>query len=380
MTKILIDAYDLSRFRGKSIGIYNYVRHILAALSRLAPASVELQVLCSQENEEDLLAGQRHLIPVVAGKGCVSKGEKLDWDLRGCARFLRERAPGTEVYFNPRGFLPLGVQQQARRTGARTIVTIHDMIPFYYADKVSGLSWLENRFICHRLRKSIAASDQVVSISNFSRLEIAELTGRRDVSTVYNGISLQSTEHRRPQGARRHILAMASTLPHKNLVGVVRGYVAYVGRCQAAGRPHLPLVICGIAALEGLAAIVPAGLRQDIRLCRGISDAELGDLYAQARAFVFLSFIEGFGLPPFEALAHGTPTVVSDIPVFREVLGDWVRYAKPSDPEDVARMLALALDDPMPIDAAALTAELGRTYSWDAHATKLLDLFQAHRP
>lgn len=371
-TKILIDAYDLSRFRGKSIGIYKYTRHVLAALSKIAPASMELQVLCSRENEADLIAGQRKLTPVVVGEGCFSKTEKLDWDLRGCGKFIRNRIHDVDVYFNPRGFLPLGVQPLVKRT----MVTIHDMIPLYYSDKVSGIFLLENRFICHRLKKTIIQSDHVVSISKYSSLEITKLTGRRDVLTAYNGISLPEYKQHAHQQARTHILTMASTLHHKNLAGVVKGYVTYAERCRATGKPHLPLVICGISTLDGLVSLVPVALREDIRLCKGISDAELENLYIQARAFVFLSFIEGFGLPPLEALVHGTPTVVSDIPVFREILGDWVRYAHPSDPDDFARALDAALDDPTPIDTAALVENLSRTYSWETHASKLLDLFQ----
>lgn len=378
MTRILIDAYDLSRFRGKSIGIYNYTRHVLAALADLAPVGVELFVLCSAENKEDLLAGRDALTPVVAGNGCFSTRDKLGWDLRGCAQFIRQKKLAADVYFNPRGFLPLGVGRQV----GKTAVTIHDMIPFYYADKVAGRAWLENRFICQRLRASIIDADVVVSISRFSKLEIAQLTGRTSVAVVYNGVSFQRKGDTRSAPAladRPHLLAMASTLHHKNLAGIVKGYVAYARRCQGAGRPPLPLVICGVSDLGELGAAVPAALRQQIRLCKGISDEELGRLYAQARAFLFLSFIEGFGLPPFEALVHGTPTIVSDIPVFREVLGDRVRYAQPSDPEDLARALEATLDDPAPIDANTMSAQFEQTYAWGDHARKLLTLCLASR-
>jgi glycosyltransferase involved in cell wall biosynthesis len=377
MTRVLIDAHDLSRFRGKSIGIYNYTRNVLAALSDLAPAGVEWLVLCSEENQEDFLAGRDALTPVVVGKGCFSVRDKLGWDLRGCAQFIRQKKLAADVYFNPRGFLPLGVGRQV----GKTVVTIHDMIPFYYSDKVAGRAWLENRFICQRLQSSIIDADVVVSISRFSKLEIAQLTGRTTVSVVYNGVSFQhgNTPSAQPLADRQHLLAMASTLHHKNLAGIVQGYVAYARRCQVTGRPHLPLVICGIADLGELGAAVPESLRQSIRLCKGISDEALGRLYAQARAFLFLSFIEGFGLPPFEALVHGTPTIVSDIPVFREVLGDRVRYAQPSDPEDLARVLEATLDDSAPIDASAMRAQLDQTYAWGTHAQKLLTLFLASR-
>lgn len=378
MTKILIDAYDLSRFRGKSIGIYNYTRNVLTALSELAPADTELFVLCSEENKEDFLSGRDNLIPVVVGKGSLSTKDKLAWDLRGCAQFIREHQLASDVYFNPRGFLPLGLGRQV----GKTVVTIHDLIPFYYADKVAGRAWLENKFICRRLRASIIDADTVLTISNFSKLEITQKTGRSNVSVAYNGVSFQRDAQTLSVCAladRTCLLAMASTLHHKNLAGIVNGYVAYFQRCQKTGRSPLPLVICGVSDLGVLGAAVPESLRPSIRLCKGISDVELGRLYAQARVFIFLSFIEGFGLPPFEALVHGTPTIVSDIPVFREVLGDDVRYAHPSDPEDLARVLEATLDDPTPIDANAMRAQLGLRFSWTTHARKLIALFAASR-
>jgi glycosyltransferase involved in cell wall biosynthesis len=376
MTKILIDAYDLSRFRGKSIGIYNYTRNVLTALSGLAPANAEISVLCSEENQEDFLSGRCNLLPVVVGTGGISAKDKLAWDLRGCAQFIREKKLAVDVYFNPRGFLPLGVRRQV----GKTVITIHDLIPWYYADKVSGRAWLENRFICRRLHASITGADTVLTISNFSKLEITQRTGRSDISVAYNGVSFHRDTQTPPFGARAdrtHLLAMASTLHHKNLAGIVNGYVAYCRRCQKTGRAPLPLVICGVSDLGVLAAAVPETLRPSIRLCKGISDAELAQLYASARAFIFLSFIEGFGLPPFEALVHGTPTIVSDIPVFQEVLGDAVRYAQPSEPEDLARVLEATLDDPTLVDADAMRVQLSQCYSWADHARKLIALFTA---
>ncbi len=66
------------------------------------------------------------------------------------------------------------------------------------------------------------------------------------------------------------------------------------------------------------------------------TDEEIVRLFAGAKAFVFPSFAEGFGLPPLEAMAAGVPVVCSDIPVFREVYGDAVLYVDPNRPESIA--------------------------------------------
>ncbi|MEK7365411.1 MAG: glycosyltransferase, partial [Candidatus Deferrimicrobiota bacterium] len=75
------------------------------------------------------------------------------------------------------------------------------------------------------------------------------------------------------------------------------------------------------------------------------SDDEIARLFGGAKAFVFPSFAEGFGLPPLEAMASGVPVVCSDIPVFREVYGDAVRYVDPSRPESIAEGVREILTD-----------------------------------
>ena len=74
-----------------------------------------------------------------------------------------------------------------------------------------------------------------------------------------------------------------------------------------------------------------------MRLIGSVSDGELRWLYEHARAFLMLSLDEGFGLPLAEARYFGTPAVVSDLPVFHEVLGDYGTFVNPTDPTDIAR-------------------------------------------
>ena len=75
------------------------------------------------------------------------------------------------------------------------------------------------------------------------------------------------------------------------------------------------------------------------------TDEEIVRLFSGAKAFVFPSFAEGFGLPPLEAMASGVPVVCSDIPVFREVYGDAVRYVDPYRPESIAEGVREVLTD-----------------------------------
>ena len=125
--------------------------------------------------------------------------------------------------------------------------------------------------------------------------------------------------------------------------GVPEDYLLWVGgleqpeprkrvRALAAAPRTLPLVLAGPAS---------RGAREldDVIVTGHVPDGELAALYSGARALVFASDDEGFGLPPVEALACGTPVAASDVPVLREVLGDRATFV---DRDDLAGLVAAA--------------------------------------
>ncbi len=118
----------------------------------------------------------------------------------------------------------------------------------------------------------------------------------------------------------KYFLYVGNAYPHKNLETLIRSAIlagvniVYVGKDDYFYRKlH----------------IIP----------KTVNDSELANLYANAEALVFPSLMEGFGLPALEALAHGCPVIVSDIPVFHEILGDVPKYFDPHDEEALAECL-----------------------------------------
>jgi len=89
-----------------------------------------------------------------------------------------------------------------------------------------------------------------------------------------------------------------------------------------------------------------------------------------------MSLYEGFGLPPLEAMACGTPVLVSDIPVFREILSDAALYADPLDVEEIASKMALVIEQP---DLRNKLVKKGKEraafFDWEKTATEHLNLF-----
>jgi glycosyltransferase involved in cell wall biosynthesis len=139
--------------------------------------------------------------------------------------------------------------------------------------------------------------------------------------------------------------------------------------------PDFPLLVVGEP--DGRRAELPAEVDHAvrsgaIRFLGYVSDDQLAWLYAHAAAFAFVSLDEGFGIPMLEALHFGAPVVASDIPVFREILGERARFVPPLDAPAVASAIdaAVAAPRPAPVDPA----ELG--YGWDASVARLRGALQ----
>jgi glycosyltransferase involved in cell wall biosynthesis len=157
----------------------------------------------------------------------------------------------------------------------------------------------------------------------------------------------------------------------------VRKNVAALVRAVAHVADHsLPLLIVGAAdgTGENLTSVAEAsGVANRVRLLGRVSDADLRVLYSAATVFCFPSLDEGFGLGPLEAMASGTPAVVSNAPAMVETCGDAAIYVDPTDPKAIARGI-----DELVSDARRHTAlryaglERARSFNWNDSARRLL--------
>lgn len=131
-------------------------------------------------------------------------------------------------------------------------------------------------------------------------------------------------------------------------LGVPERYLLFVGALEPRKAPEVLAAAFRAARADGLEAglvVVGEGRERDVLAAAGatmlgrVDDDDLAALYAGAIALVLPSWLEGFGLPPLEALSLGTPSVVSDVPAMRETLGDGALFVAPGDPWALARAL-----------------------------------------
>jgi murein DD-endopeptidase MepM/ murein hydrolase activator NlpD len=172
-------------------------------------------------------------------------------------------------------------------------------------------------------------------------------------SRYHTGIDFRAAHGTPIRAVKSGVVLYAGNIkPHKNLERLIR---AYAQVRASPGHEDLKLIIIGDEAVRYPAlrrCVEAAGVRQDVRFFGFVPDRTLSALYRMATVFAFPSLYEGFGLPPLEAMACGTPVVTSRISSLPEVFGDAAVLVDPHSEDDIAAGIARVLDEP------ALRAEL----------------------
>ena len=229
-----------------------------------------------------------------------------------------------------------------------TAVTVHDL---QHLDHPELFSRAERLFRARTHEGSARKADAVIVPSQFVRRRAIELLGLppERVHAIPWGVD---HERFRPGDEDRQpfLLYPARPWPHKNHARLFEAFARLRDE-----RTELRLVLTG-GGHEGKP--VPAGVE-----VRGlVSGDELASLYRRTACLVFPSLYEGFGQPPLEAMASGTPVAASNIPAVAEACGEAAALFDPEDPEDIAAVVSGVLDAPARFAAAG--PERARGFTW----------------
>lgn len=237
------------------------------------------------------------------------------------------------------------------------VVTVHDLILSKYPTRRAStlgpaLYWIKhtayNQVICSAIRRSKA----ILTVSEYSKRAIVKEfhVPPEKITVTYEAADpLPNVQPMREQEAvilsfQPYLLYVGNAYPHKNLEGLLSAFQSIKKRFHQP----LNLVLVGkkdyfYERLEHLATSLH--IQDLVRFAGGVSDAELATLYRHAALYVFPSFIEGFGLPPLEAMRAGVPVVSSNRSCLPEVLGDAAVYVDPADTEALANTVLSVLAD-----------------------------------
>jgi glycosyltransferase involved in cell wall biosynthesis len=285
------------------------------------------------------------------------------WEQGTLAAAIRRARP--DVLFAPGYTAPLAIRTPV-------VLVVHDLSFFARPGWFSMREGVRRRAVT---RWAARRARVVVTISEFSKREIVARLGipADRVIVVRPGIShpvsLPAPDSRPPI-----VLYVGSIFNRRHVPDLVRAFALL-----AADVPDARLEIVGdnrTHPFEDVAALArDLGVLHRVNLRSYVSGTELDALYANARAFAFLSEYEGFGLTPLEALAHLVPVVVLDTPVAREVYDDAAVYVGTGDVAATAAALKRLLLDPGARDAQLRAAERVVARScWPDAARRMLDV------
>lgn len=218
-----------------------------------------------------------------------------------------------------------------------SVMTLHDIILIRMASDY--YSRLRARLYEKRLLERVGAVDHIITVSEFSKRDLVDWSGIDPgrVSVVYNGVSerFRTVDDEDALAAVRSryslppqfVLCLGSTEPRKNIRSAIEAF-QQLGRVE----PGLQLVVTGVdyRALSPEKAFAGYNLN-GVHFAGYIADADMPALYNLADVFLFPSLYEGFGLPPLEAMACGTPVVTSSATCLPEVIGDAAMLVDPED-------------------------------------------------
>lgn len=363
--RIAIDARKLHDF-----GIGTYLRNVLKSLARLDTTTEYLLFLRPHDVGFIEQLGE-NFRPIIETAAPYSVAEQVSLPFR----LMKERV---DLFHTPHYVLPPLVP-------CRSIVTIHDCIHLMFPQ------YLPNRFahMYARTFMSVAArrSHRILTVSEASKRDIQRFFPVPDdkITVISNAIDDRFSRpppsedvvrvQERFQLDEEFILYAGNIKPHKNLERLIEA----LHQLRRDGFDRLTLLIIGdeitkYATLRR--AVHRYKLHKQVRFLGFVSDSTLAVLYRLASVFVFPSLYEGFGLPPLEAMASGTPVVTSKVSSLPEVVGDAAVLIDPYDACSIAEGIRRILTDRTLEETLRQRGPArAREFSWERSVRQMRDIY-----
>jgi glycosyltransferase involved in cell wall biosynthesis len=357
--------------RAGDYGLGTYIRNIVNRLARIDHESRYLLIGERRHMAEfDPLPDNFELLEYAHQPGTFRTHLHLPW-------VLRQRR--VDILHMPWFYAPAIVP-------SRLLITVHDL-----SDVLAPLVGASPPVQTGRLffaRRALNRADHIFAVSHASKRDLARFfhIPESKITVVYDAVDERFLNEPLPADADRilerhavnspYVLYAGNIRPQKNLPRLIEAFA--VAKAELRGNPEfdqLKLLVIGEALTRHAdlrRAVVRARVREDVRFLGFVPGPVLRVFYSRALAFLFPSLYEGFGLPPLEAMAHGTPVLTSNVSSLPEVFQDAALLVNPENVFDIARGIRQILTDSALRQTLRRRGyERARIYSWE-HAARLV--------
>lgn len=280
---------------------------------------------------------------------------------------LFKKFPEADIFWSPHYNIPVFPIRAKKR-----VVTIHDV---YHLAFYRDLTIAQKFYAKFMLNAAVSLSDVIITVSEFSKKEIQKyLRVKKEIKVIYNGVSQKYLNNYKEKKEGNYILFVGNVKPNKNLVRALKAFAKI-------NVPDLKFKIVGerenFITKDTQVEKIARELGDRVEFTGYVFDNKLLEFYRNAQLLVFPSLYEGFGFPPLEAMASGTPVVVSKSASLPEICGDAAFYVDPYSIEDIKRGIETVLFDKS-VREKLVRKGLDRVknFTWERSALKHIKVFE----
>lgn len=257
--------------------------------------------------------------------------------------------------------------------GCPTVITVHDMIHELFPEEFSPLDTTT-------VRKRIATdrATHIICVSLNTKKDLMRLHNipEKKISVVYHGVDQFAVKNARStHDGRPFILYVGQRYGYKNFNGLLRAFASSKDLMK-----FFDIVAFGNEkfSLNELRMFNSLGFQSNQIKHQSGSDSTLARLYSSARAFIYPSLYEGFGMSPLEAMVRGCPVVSSNSSSIPEVIGNAGEYFDPLDTEDMQRAIErVVLSDTYIRSLQKLGMDRVKLFSWEKCVKETFDIYSS---
>jgi glycosyltransferase involved in cell wall biosynthesis len=371
--KIAIDIRRMTEF-----GVGTYIRNVVRTLGRLDQDTTYLLIGPSAKVKEiGQLPGNFYPVPLAEPERSLRSYREF--------RTVVKRLECDLVHIPNLFSVP-------RALSCPYVMTVHDILEHLSSSREQTGFWRSLHF--QLTKRVLSGAARIFAVSNFTKVEMEKLfnipPGRIEV--VYNAID-ERLLHGHANPADRQLIAERYQVnypfllyagrisPHKNVVRMIEAFSALKTELEKDQLfPDLKLIIIGddVSGNPDLRrTVIRSGVQNDVRFLGFVPIDVLRIFYDAAKIFVFPSLYEGFGLPPLEAMAHGTPVVTSNVSSLPEVVGNAAVLVHPENVFEIMRALHRVLVDQLLREKMKERSyRQAAKFSWDKSVRRIMEVYR----